>query len=781
LYSDYLQIYPTSRAIREKKKEFLESSSFLPKMITIADFESRAVVTSGKIVDNIQRALFLKEAANFNDFKNLKVDTSLIKFYSHSKEFFKFFQELAFENVDIKDLYLADSYAWFDKDLDILDNLLKRYKNIINEKGFTDKIFLPKSYKLNIGYLNNFNGFFLELDGFLTKFELELFSKISEVKPFIIKIETNDFNKKVQDNFKELGIILPNNSEIVFNLSTKEILSKVRKDIKLNSEVIKCSEHLEQIAIAFSKIEDMIKGGIKPEKIAIVTPDESIALAIKKLDRLNNINLAMGISYKNHYSFIVLKQLQDYLIGNSVAKDFLNRADFNLDSLNSLSSVIDIEEFFDVLSKLNLPLYSSENFSRELESLSLLQTFFKFKKVFSSYRFSFKDWLFLWIDEIKEHSLDDISGGKITVLGVLETRGVKFDGVVILDFNDGIVPSISTKDRFLNSSVRLNANLPTKSDRENLQKNYYLKLLEGAKESYILYQENSELSASKFLIELSLDKVKEYIAPVDMFYNKVNIFNKYAHLEDEKVKFKAEDILWSASKLKMFLECKRKFFYRYYKKIEEPRNDEINDGLILHNVLSKVLTKNSNFNNEIEIKREFLIELEKLNSSWELGYKKLLWSSLLDDFFKKQIEHFKNGWQIKCCESYIEGDILGLKFRGRVDRIDIKDDFYLILDYKTGSTKQTNSSNVDKLNDFQMNIYDKLLNKSYNKIDFAYIEILNGGKLDYLKAKEDKEKKLLEHLEYLKTIDSFEATRCDNLQMCRNCSYRLLCHRGEYL
>jgi RecB family exonuclease len=162
-------------------------------------------------------------------------------------------------------------------------------------------------------------------------------------------------------------------------------------------------------------------------------------------------------------------------------------------------------------------------------------------------------------------------------------------------------------------------------------------------------------------------------------------------------------------------------------------------------------------------------------------YKKPLWTQMLNSFFENQIEHFKSGWQVLFSEYDTLGEINGLKFKGRIDRLDKKDDNYLVIDYKSGSTKSINSKNSDGLVDFQMNIYDKLLQKPNSKIDFAYIEILNSGKLEYLKAKEEKEEKLLEHIEYLKTLKSFDAVRCDNLQLCRNCSYRLLCHRGEFL
>ena len=56
-------------------------------------------------------------------------------------------------------------------------------------------------------------------------------------------------------------------------------------------------------------------------------------------------------------------------------------------------------------------------------------------------------------------TLDDVRGGKITVRGVLESRGIAYRAVVIVDVNEGIVPVSSSKDRFLNTAVRAFAGL----------------------------------------------------------------------------------------------------------------------------------------------------------------------------------------------------------------------------------------------------------------------------------------------------------------------------------
>jgi len=58
------------------------------------------------------------------------------------------------------------------------------------------------------------------------------------------------------------------------------------------------------------------------------------------------------------------------------------------------------------------------------------------------------------LTRLKGRSEDDVRGGKVTVIGVLETRGGNFDGVIVPDFCDDFVPRRSQKDLFLNTNIR---------------------------------------------------------------------------------------------------------------------------------------------------------------------------------------------------------------------------------------------------------------------------------------------------------------------------------------
>ena len=100
---------------------------------------------------------------------------------------------------------------------------------------------------------------------------------------------------------------------------------------------------------------------------------------------------------------------------------------------------------------------------------------------------SVKSIIGLFLQRLGTRTLDDVRGGKVTVMGVLETRSVEFDAVIIVDFSDSNVPKKSDKDMFLNTQIRELANLPTMNDRENLQKHYYDLLIAHSKEVALSY------------------------------------------------------------------------------------------------------------------------------------------------------------------------------------------------------------------------------------------------------------------------------------------------------
>jgi len=782
-----LHIYPTSRSLRMISLQHKEQDGFLPALMRMDEFEQRAILIENRTqIDPLQRILLLREAAKFETFDSLNVNRDLVRFFTKSDAIFKFFEELAAENVNFETLAEADAYVEFETHLTILEQLLNNYKKLLDKKDFTDKAYIPKSYTLNDGFLNAYESIEIHLEGYLSYFELELLEKISKVTQLIIHYSTSKFNKKMQDRFREYGIELLNDKHISFDLSNKKILEQETNTENINAKVFSVEEREEQIAIAFEQIEAMVKSGIKAENIVLILPDESFKEHFTLFDTHNNLNFAMGYDYNKGRVYKSLEVIYSYWQSfDKESKYLLERYGLDLKIIEKVnaSKIADIQNFFIFLNELKLldaPLEMKEE--KEKYNERVYEKYLHFLKIFENEKLSLKEWLFIWLKALSKITLDDVRGGLITVMGVLETRGVSFEGVVIVDFNEGVVPASSSKDQFLNSSVRAFANLPTRNDREALQKQYYKRLLEQASRSTIIYSTSDNKLPSKFLYELGLEKVEQRQAQFDLLYAQPSQIME----EQEPIveNFDAYAITWSASRLKTYLDCKRKYYYRYIQKIQAKQEDDLNEGLFLHSLLEHLYKEKNAYANKEEMQKKLDILLDELLpfDDATIAYKKLLWKEKLKGFIDSQIEHFNAAWKVVEREKEFSSEIGGLRFKGRIDRIDQNDTDTLVIDYKSGSITEANrTKNLENLSDFQMSIYYHMLNPKYKNISLAFMKILEKGEIEEITALEEKNELLAQHIIDLKQTKSFEAKKTDDLKKCKWCEFALMCERGAYI
>ncbi|MEA1953370.1 MAG: PD-(D/E)XK nuclease family protein [Campylobacterota bacterium] len=782
-----LHIYPTSRAIRTVIKKSKEVDTFLPALMRMDEFEHRAILIENRVqIDPYQRILLLQEASKFSAFDTLKVDRSLIRFFTKSDALFKFFEELAQEKVTFSNLSEADAYAEFEEHINILEQLLKNYQSILESKGFIDKSFIPTSYKINDDFIESYEHIEIHIEGYLSYFELELLEKIAQKIELTLHYTTSNLNIKMQERFKDLDINLVNHSHVSFSMSKRKVLHCEKNHKKINSKLFSVEEREEQISLAFVKIEEMIKSGIQPEQIVLILPDESFKEHFTLFDTHHNLNFAMGYDYAKGYIYKSLDALYRYWQSyEDESKRVLERYGFTLENIEKYSSSkkIDIETFFTNIESLNLLDCSLVNkVKKEKYNQRVEEKYLHFLKIFEMQELSQKEWLFLWLKALSKITIDDVRGGLITVMGVLETRGVSFEGVVIVDFNEGIVPATSSKDQFLNSSVRAFANLPTKSDREALQKQYYRRLLEQAKESSIIYSSSDNKLPSKFLYELGLNDAVQTQAQFNLLYNQPS--QLIDELEPIVENFDAKTIIWSASKLKIYLECKRRYYYKYIQNIKAKDEDEMNEGEFLHKVLEHLFNEKSFYTSKEEMQKALAILLERLhpNQGAKAEYQKLLWKEKLKGFIDTQIAHFNAGWKVVEREKEFQGEIGGLRFKGRIDRIDQNVTNTLLLDYKSGNVeKEPKRINPDKITDFQMSVYHQLLTEKYQNINLAFLKILENGDIQEVTLVEERNTLLAERIVELKQTTKFAAEKCEDLQKCKYCEFTLMCGRGEYL
>ncbi|MDD5157578.1 PD-(D/E)XK nuclease family protein [Sulfurimonas sp.] len=774
-------VLPSARAIRHKQLEISGKTIFLPDFIMMGDFISRLCVVEGfRALDSDSRVLLLLEASDFKAFSNLQIERNFFTFTKNSSYIFNFFEELSAELYDIKKLITTDIYGEYEEHIAILIELYKRYKQLCEDKKLLDKIFLPSLYKFNQEYIKQHKEIELHLDGHLTNFEFELLEKCCEFSSVTIIFSATKFNKKMQSKFLELGIELEPYFEYKISLNEKKVLS-FKKIIKNRNVVCESfSEPILQIAYIQKKVQEFVQKGYLPENIAVIVPDEKIIELIESFDQKSNFNFAMGEQFSRTKIYEKISATTKFIEQKSKENEARLRrvGDEFYTELQSIyyesCRKIDILEF--------LKRYK-ESFADKVSMAIVEEELFRFKNILPYMKdMNIKSVLSLFLQRLSGRTLDDVRGGKITVMGVLETRLVLFDAVVIVDFSDSNVPKRSDRDMFLNTALRERASLPTMSDRENLQKHYYEMLINRSKEVAISFVKSTQSSGSRFLKQLG---IKEQSSKNESEYAKMLFSQKEPLVYEEQdivMEYSFKDKKLSATKLKTYLTCKRKFYYKYVKQVashnipkDMPQEYEI--GLSVHDALKRLYLQKSSYESADELKRDLYRELDAVCGESELeSYQIALQKRVLESFCEAEIRRFAEGWQVEFCEKRVECDFMGITLEGQIDRIDTRGNEIFVLDYKTGSYPLYNEKNFTEATDFQLEFYYLLAN--------GFGDVTGCGYYDLKESKIVNEVFLREKLELLKShvsdllnIEDVNFSKCEDVKNCIFCEYAIMCRR----
>ncbi|MBL0702520.1 MAG: PD-(D/E)XK nuclease family protein [Sulfurospirillum sp.] len=773
------EIFPTSRCVREFYSHFLDKDSIVPKAMGIAEFELKAIVVPNKnMADDDTRVLIMQESSEFKNFSELKIEREFLSFIKNSSYLFRFFEELALEDVLIEDLELADTYAQFEEHLNILKELLVNYKALLSKKNLYDKITLPEVYKINKEFLKSNDGFLLHLEGFLNKFELNLFVQVAKITQFKISLHVNKYNSKIVNVFKELGVILHVNNSYVINLSTRRIESRIEIEEKeIYCDVKNFSTRTLQSSFVYEKIEEFISANIKPENIVVIVPDENFTTTLKAFDSFKNLNFAMGESFKKNELFKKLNAIDKFIrVKNEENKHRVNRLQIRQNTIDEFQKrwrkSLEVNEIMTFLRIFCDQEKKDEIYDEEL---------FKFQNLLKNLgQIELQKAVKLFLNRLITRSKDDVIGGKITVMGALESRGMSYEGVIIVDFSDEFVPKRSNKDMFLSSTIRRHAKLPNKNDRENLQRYFYSSLIKGAKKVAISYTKNDRSMGSRFLDELGLH-VKKNCDEVSYFKPLFTCNAIAPRYDPQKIDgtYDVKKGTLSASKLKTILTCKRQFYYKYILKSEEAKvpNSEISVadiGNILHKALASVLQNMKVVNEDIlliELRRFLLNEQNSL--IWQFYAD--TWLEYLKDFALLEAKRYNDGYRVYALEKSFHVEYKGFKLNGQIDRIDIRDNKLSVIDYKSGKIPKSTIRTLENEKTFQLEFYYLLASQNKEIESLSYYDLKNTELVEENLFNE-KMKKLDEILKELETpLREFE--KCESKMPCQYCAFVKLCGR----
>ncbi len=770
------KLFSTNRAVREFYKNFATLDTLLPRAITISEFESKVILLKDRIfIDDDTRFLLLREAADFQEFKKLEFDSDFLTFLSHSKYIFSFFEELASQDIKIEELKEYDTYALFSEHLELLEILKKRYITLLEKRKYTDKI-TQNSYTLNIDYLKNLEKVELSVDGYLSSFEINLFLKCSTIIPFIIKFDINIYNYKLATIFEKLGFELELNNSYIVDLSKKKITEKKSlKHKKIESVAKIFSTRISQISYLFSSVQKFISSGIKPEDIAIVLPDESLVPFLKEFDSYNNLNFAMGFSLKDSKLYKKIKAIELYI---TVSKDEQKTRVNRLGIDNSL--LVKIKKLWrKKVSREAIEIIKEILEEKESEDEQIKEEIFRFEKFLQNIDFLNLEQIFrLFLKRLTLAVKDDVRGGKITVMGVLETRGCSYEGVIVPDFSDEFVPRRSDKDLFLNTQIRRNTGLPTRKDRENLQKYYYYKLFQNAKKIAICAVANETTMPSRFLDELCINYENSFES-FGLFQKREFALPSVPQIKD--IEYRLDLEVLSSTKLSTILTCRRKFYYKYIKKLKEPRNitsdSNAKVGLKLHKALESVFTQNQDVGDIKRVKQLLKEHLKRDCFDEKEEFELDIWIMQLENFIQNEAKRYQDGCRVYENELELKAKFENFDIGGKIDRVDIQDDKLIVMDYKSGDVSKLVKQKLDNTTNFQLEFY-YLLASGIKEVSGVYYYDLKSGKLIQEVLLQEKIEKLKDILKTFKEpIMSFDL--CEKRVNCIYCPYKKLCLRDS--
>ncbi len=758
-YDIYVEV---EKKINQTKEEDIETfDSFIKwgKLI-ISDF------------DEIDRYL-IDPKAIFRDLRNIKDIDEWELWSFNPKQVQQHKGQLSNSQKQFLDLWdkLPIYYQKFNEKLKKLNATYqgRAYQNFVKKTALTN----PSIYKHY--YFVGFNA--------LSESEIQIIENLNrqklcsvyfDVDPFYVNNydhEAGHFYRKLKDRWRLNEKLIPK-----INASPKHI------------EVIETSQQVAQAKIAGNIIKQLPTESLS--KTAIVLADESLLIPLTKSlpSELDTANITMGYPIKythlkslfdlvfdfqfnqkkfnnntNIYHKTLLKFLdhpfiqlivgdknkisafEEKMVENNqifIAYDDLIKEFDSLKHVKPLFEVWynDISKGFDAIQNFVQTLYvafKNDKDNKDLE-LEILYHFSKgldeFNSIWKKYPYplelkSFKK-LFdqFWQQESLSFLGNPVNG--VQIMGVLETRTIDFENIIILSMNEGNLPKSNFSNSLIPYELKKHHHLPVEQDRDAIFAHHFYRLLHHSKRIFLTYNSSADGLASseksRFITQLEneLDtekyqhQIKHYTYSGE---DKQSDIKETVYCLTEESEKKLDELLLkkglSPSALNTFISCPLDFYYKYILGLREDNAVEENIeassfGTFIHEVLERIFKENFKeknqkvsaevLKNEKKNLKDYLKEqyLKKFSENdIKYGQNKLSFDISLDllnsfiDYQIKEIEKYPDTpIYIKELEKNISaifdlmvnGEIKKIKIHGNVDRIDKFGSVCRIIDYKSG-------------------------------------------------------------------------------------------------
>ncbi|AWH84263.1 PD-(D/E)XK nuclease family protein [Flavobacterium album] len=552
--------------------------------------------------------------------------------------------------------------------------------------------------------------------------------------------------------------------------------------LQKNIKIIGTPKTVGQAKIAGEIVEQIRKEGQSLDRTALVLGEENLLIPIlySLPASVGSLNITMGYSSRNNPAQILVQKLfklhtnaigrseKNYTLyyrevldilthplvepyaGAAYLVEVINRNNFTFFSLSKLFQIQGkASPFFrllferwennagQILARLSEILLSLKSFlstddEEDKITKAFLYSIFKvINKLINYYEvhpqmdnITVLHAIYKQVIELAEVSFEGEPLSGLQIMGVLESRVLDFENVIITSMNEGKFPAGKSQNSFIPYDVKRELGLPTYKEKDAIYSYHFYHLLLRAKNVYLLYNTESEgLDAgerSRFLTQLEIEKKPAHNLESGIYnaYLPDKAYEPMTVPKTEKVIDRLKEIAtvkgFSPSALTGYIRNPIQFYYQRVLRIREAEEVEesiaLNTlGTIIHGALENLYmpyigkflathdVDNMTALVDDEVMRQFVLvykegEIRKGRNllAFEVAKRNV------HNFLKQEKQGLSAGDAVKIraleqrYERWLEDDRLPypVLISGNIDRIEERNGRLRIVDYKTGKVEK---------------------------------------------------------------------------------------------
>lgn len=228
------------------------------------------------------------------------------------------------------------------------------------------------------------------------------------------------------------------------------------------------------------------------------------------------------------------------------------------------------------------------------------------------------------------------------IMGVLETRNLDFDHLLILSCNEGNMPKVANDTSFIPYALRKAYGLTTTDNKVGIYSYYFHRMLQRASDVTVLYCNATDISQvgemSRFMLQLLVE------SPLHINRVTLKAGQEITHTDAATIRKTPQvmTVLSSYSKLSptainKYIRCQKQFYYNYVLQIAEP--DDTDEDLIDNRIFGNI------FHRAAQLIYDTLLPHDEIKTAdiERLLKSKTSLNNVIDQAFSEELFHLPEG------------------------------------------------------------------------------------------------------------------------------------------